>query len=104
MKTTTLLLIFISIFALKACAETIVIHGDGNPDESRAYHMTRFAEHKAHVDAEIQRRHEKEIEIQKFANALMLEYAKASNVNVSVRQFNNQSVKTKQNVTQNVEV
>lgn len=81
---------------------TITIVGSLTDDQREAERQARVLTGNIVADAylaEVERRHEREIEIQKFSNALMLQYAQASKTVVSV----GQSVQIQQQVKQRIE-
>jgi hypothetical protein len=90
--------VFLMLLSFNCFAEPIV----GNITESqreadkRAY-FERLKKSEELVNAEIMRKHQLNIEVAKFNNALILERAGASNINVSSYSSNRTETKTLQN-------
>lgn len=87
-KIVLFVLLLLALACVKAFCNTEVITIYGNPSKeeqeaSDAYFRERRAVNKAYIESQVKRQHEKEIEIQKFANALLLERASATQVTVN---------------------
>ena len=82
---------------------TISIQNTLTDDEKEAnleLYRKRGLKAEAQNMAEVKRKHEKEIELQKFANALMMQYAQAPKTSVTVLNNVQQKQKIKQTIEQ----
>ena len=99
-----LVLVFMLLFSFNCFAETIVLNGnitDAQREACRVAYFERLKNSEELVNAEIQRKHELDIEVAKFKNALMLERASASNISVYSSSASRNELSVNQNVNQN---
>lgn len=94
-----ILIVMFLLFSFNCYGEQVVVHiTDAQRELDTKYYFERLRKSQEIVNAEIQRKHELDIEVAKFKNALMLERAGASNINVSSYSIN----RTETNVNQNI--